>query len=168
MARIMRWRFVVGFTLLHILFTTPCVYGLDTPKISIAESVWDIGIIELEEEVTHLLGVYNVGSEELKITQVRSSCSCLQVEITSDIIQPGEHSDIKAVFKEDERLGEIIKTIYIDSNDPDVPHSTIRVKAIVVSKENASPQKTEASAESTIPIEIQASQDGSVCFVMFS
>lgn len=167
MVRIMRWQFVAGFTWLYILFMAPCVYGLDAPKISITESVWDIGIIELEEEVTHIFRVDNIGSEELKITQVRSSCSCLQVEITSDTIQPGEYSDIKAAFKEDERLGEAIKTIYIDSNDPDAPHSTIRVKAKVVSKEDASLQKTDSSAEPVIPVEVQTSQDGAACFIMF-
>ena len=160
MTGLLKWKYVSGLILLSVLAAAKCVYGVSTPKISIPELSWDIGTIELGQKAVHVFKVENVGSEELRVTQIRSSCSCLQVQIVSNTIQPGGYSDIEAVFKEDERLGETIKTIYIHSNDPDAPYSTIRVKAIV---RDTSPQKT----QSTEPVEVQTTQDGTVCVTMF-
>ncbi|MBD3185069.1 DUF1573 domain-containing protein [Candidatus Poribacteria bacterium] len=165
----MEFKSLKAFICLFLLFVVTFVYALDAPKIVISESVWDIGTVDLGEEIRHVFKIKNKGSEELIITQLRSSCSCLKVEITSDTIQPDEESDIKAVFKEDERLGEVVKTIYIDSNDPENPRSIIRVKAEVSGKDVSNFQDTKPSAESIshTDAKVQKTEDGSVCFIMF-
>lgn len=147
------------------LSTGLCVAG--GPKIHIPEPVWEIGNIKLDEEVTHVFKIANIGSEDLKISQIRSSCSCLKVSLSSKIIRPGEFAEISSIFKEDERLGETIKTIYIDSNDPESPRSTIRVKAIVLKKDFSPKQISKEDLPSGNSNEIQVSKDGSVCIVFF-
>ena len=116
----------IGLICLTLNFIAIFVYGQDSPKISFSEKVWDIGNIKSDVEKIHQFKVMNIGSEELVITQIRSSCRCLKVELTSKKIQPNGYAEIKATFKEIDRLGEVIKTIYIDSNDPSAPRSILR------------------------------------------
>jgi len=155
-------KYLPGFICLLMLALSISIYAEEAPRIDIPETIWEVGNIKLDEEAIHVFRIMNAGSEELKISQIRSSCSCLKVELSSDIIQPGRFAEIKGVFREDERLGETIKTIYIDSNDPDSPRSTIRVKAIVLG-----PQKPETETESPKPIKKQATQDSIVCITFF-
>ena len=184
MKQLKQWK-RVGFICLMLNFIGIFVYGQDGPKISFSEKVWDIGIIKSSEEAHHSFKVTNIGSEELEITQVRSSCSCLKVEITSEKIQPSGYSEIKAIFKEDERLGDVIKTIYIDSNDPAVPRSILRVKANVQKATNdfvlwikegaVSTKEVQSSPEPTPTVKMKVPQvehpdfigDASVCITLF-
>jgi len=139
MIKIKKTAYFCLFYILIFTFTLPSVYCQDVPEISIPEAIWDIGTLKLNEEATHSFKITNTGSQPLEITQLRSSCGCLQVEITSNIIQPNESAEIKAIFKEDQRLGDVIKTIYIDSNDPGTPRTTIKVKANLVKDESTPP-----------------------------
>ena len=158
-------KFVV--TCLMLNFIALFVYGQDGPKISFSETVWDIGEIKLDEEATHTFKVMNIGSEELEITQIRSSCRCLKIELTSKKIQPNEYAEIKAKFKEDKRLGKVIKTVYIDSNDPSAPRSILRAKAMVLKSGTASPQEAQPPTEPTPTVIVTVPKDASVGITTF-
>ena len=153
-------------------FAAILAYGQDGPKISFPETVWNIGVIKLGEEVTHNFKVMNVGLRTLEITQVRSSCSCLKVELTSSKIQPNGYAEIKAIFKEDKRLGEVVKAIYIDYNDPTEPWSILRVKATVTKEVGAPhavplPQEAQLPTGTTPTVQVKVPQDASVCITLF-
>ena len=155
---------ILIFEFFFVLIMSMNLNAEDTPKIHIPEPVWEIGNIKLDEEITHTFKIMNIGSSDLKISQIRSSCSCLKVSLSSNMVRPGKFVEINAIFKEDERLGEAIKTIYIDSNDPETPRTTIRVKATVLKKDTGSEQ---TSLSSDNLDKIQISKDGSVCMVFF-
>ena len=174
----MRKIVITGFIFLMLNFIAIFSYGQDGPKIELPKTVWNIGVIKIDEEAIHTFKVINIGSEELEITQIRSSCSCLKIELTSKKIQPNEYAEIKAKFKEDERLGEVIKTIYIDSNDPSAPRSILRVKAKVfatltdafglrMKSGAASPKEVQPLTEPTPPVEVKVPKDASVCITTF-
>jgi len=155
---------------LMLNFIAIFAYGQDGPRISFPETVWDVGIIKIGEEATHSFRVVNTGLQTLEIAQVRSSCSCLKAEVTSSRIQPNGYAEIKATFKEDERLGETVRTIYIDSNDPTSSRSILRVKATVAKEGAALPQEMQSSqAGMPVPptVKVKVPQDASVCITLF-
>jgi glutaredoxin len=158
----------VWFICLTLNFIAIFAYGQDGPKISFSEKVWNIGTIKSNKEKIHQFKVMNIGSEELVITQIRSSCRCLKVEINSKKIQPKEYAEIKATFKEDKRLGEVIKTIYIDSNDVTAPRSILRVKANVIKEGATTPsQETQSPTEPKPTVKVKVPKDASVCITLF-
>jgi uncharacterized membrane protein YuzA (DUF378 family) len=139
--------------------------GEKAPDISLSETIWDFGIIPRGDEAVHTFEVRNIGSAELRIDQVRSSCSCLKVEVPLDRLAPDQSMEIKAIFMEDNRLGRTTKTIYIDSNDPDEPRKMLRVTGIVEgeppeikTKVPALPQETQLPP---VPTDIYGSMDES-------
>ena len=155
---------ILEFLCIFMMILAINICALGNPEIDIPETIWEIGNIKLDEEITHTFKIMNTGSEELKISQIRSSCGCLKVELSSNTIQPGGYAEIKGIFKEDERLGDMVKTIYIESNAPDSPRATIRVKATVLGKDETSSQKTVTKVE---PSKIEVSQDGIVNITFF-
>ncbi|MBC8234402.1 DUF1573 domain-containing protein [bacterium] len=167
MTQLKRWNHVGFIWMLILNFITIFAYGQDGPKISFSEKVWDIGTIKSGEEKIHKFKVMNTGSEELELTQIRSSCRCLKVEITSKKIQPKEYAEIKATFKEVKRLGEVIKTIYIDSNDSAAPRSILRVKAKVLKDGTASPKDVQPPEELKPTVKVKIPPDASVCITLF-
>ncbi|HIE28893.1 TPA: DUF1573 domain-containing protein, partial [Candidatus Poribacteria bacterium] len=166
MAKLKRWRHI-GFICLILNFIAVFAYGQEVPKISLPEKVWNIGTLKIDEEAIHTFKVMNIGSQELEITQLRSSCSCLKVEISSKKIQPNEYAEIKATFKEDRRLGETIKTIYIDSNDPTAGRLILRVKANVIKDEAASEKEVQSPRKPTQTVKVKVPKDASVCITLF-
>jgi len=162
-----KYLFFIWLCILNVI--SIFAYGQDGPKISFSEKVWDIGTIKIDEEKVHNFKIVNIGSEELKITQVRSSCRCLKVEITSKEIQPNGYAEIKAEFKEKKRLGKVIKTIYIDSNDPTAPRSILRVKAKVLTDGTISPQSKEVQppTEPKPRVKVNVPKDASVGMTLF-
>ncbi len=141
-------------------------YPQEGPILNIPSTLWEIGKINLGDEVTHTFKIINVGTEDIVIKHVRSSCSCLKVKLTSNVIKPKEYSEIIAEFKEEDKLGDVIKTIYIDSNDISEPRKTIKVKATVLQGDSNSYQKAQKPKETSVS-KITQNRDASVCITMF-
>jgi len=151
--------------MLMLNFIAIFAYGQDGPKISFSEKGWDIGTIKMGEEKIRKFKVKNIGSDELEITQIRSSCRCLKVNINSKKIQPNGYAEIKATFNEYRRLGKVIKTIYIDSNDPTAPRSILRVKAKVIKEGGVSIQEIQSLPPPTEKVDVP--KDASACITLF-
>ena len=151
MTQLKRWQRIRFIWMLMLNFIAIFAYGQDGPKISFSEKGWDIGTIKMGEEKIRKFKVKNIGSDELEITQIRSSCRCLKVNINSKKIQPNGYAEIKATFNEYRRLGKVIKTIYIDSNDPTAPRSILRVKARPCCPTPMATSETRPNAPSTSP-----------------
>ena len=167
MTQLKRWRHIRFIWMLMLYFIAIFAYGQDGAKISLSEKVWELGTTKMGEEKIHNFKVMNIGSDELEITQIRSSCRCLKVEINSKKIQPNGYTEIKATFKEYRRLGKVIKTIYIDSNDPVSPRSILRVKAKVIKEEGVSIQDIQSLAEPTPTVKVEVPKDASACITLF-
>ncbi len=159
-------KFIYFFLTVALNFVWLVGYAQEGPKISISSTIWEIGTIKLGDEVTHVFKVMNVGTNELKIASIRSSCSCLKVELTSKLIKPKEYAEIIAAFREENKLGDVIKTIYIDSNDISEPRKIIKVKATVLQNDSDSILKPKIPKENFIP-KVTQNKDISVCITLF-
>jgi len=122
--------------------------GTSPPDIEFSEELWDFGTIKRGNVVTHIFEVKNTGESPLVISNVRTSCGCMAVLVSSREIAPDSSSQIKVSFNSLGYEGKITKCIWVESNDPDEPRKILTIKANV-----EVPQKryiTEPKAELTI------------------
>ncbi len=81
----------------------------------------------------------NFSPAPLKITGISTSCGCTKASMEKKEFNPYEAAEIKvsfdpAVHKDDTDLGDIIRTIYIETDNPNFPRLTADITARVVKK----------------------------------
>ena len=62
----------------------------------------------------------NIGTEPLKLTQVKASCGCTTPKYPTTEIMPGESANIRAEYNSAGRPGPFNKNIFVNSNAGDV------------------------------------------------
>jgi mono/diheme cytochrome c family protein len=134
---------VVFLVVLVLLFSAglPCLclralagpHLVLVPKISIAETEFDLGVLEEGVEAKHSFKIDNQGNKTLVIKSAYSTCGCTVPHIKKNQIAPGESSDLEVVMNTSMKQGDIIKPIEIRTNDPVNPVSTVYIKAHVKS-----------------------------------
>jgi len=75
--------------------------------------------------------VRNIGVEELKISEVKTSCGCTAAPIDKNVLQPGEEGTIDVTLDVISRTGPVEKTITVASTDKDNPYYVVHLKATV-------------------------------------
>ena len=99
------------------------------PKISLSEKEWNFGKIKENERPNHIFTITNTGGEELVISRVRASCGCTATMLSSDHILPGKSAELKTTFNPRGYEGEVKKSIYIESNDPELSKEKLTIIA---------------------------------------
>jgi hypothetical protein len=106
------------------------------PRIALEGTDYNFGRVYQGEKVEHVFHFRNSGDAPLNILKVRSSCGCTAALVSSTAIGPGEAGEVRATFDSTRFRGEVVKTVYLYSNDPvrQVAQFTIRgeVKAELV------------------------------------
>lgn len=93
---------------------------------------FNFGKIYKGKKVEHIFKFENRGNDTLKIKRVRSSCGCTAAILTNDTIPPGKTGEIKATFKSGAYRGNIKKSIYVLSNDPDTRNHKLTISGEVI------------------------------------
>ena len=101
------------------------------PVISLSEEEWDFGKIKEDEKPTHIFTITNTGGEELIINRVRAACGCTATMLSSDHILSGKQAELKTTFNPLGYNGTVKKSIYIESNDPELSKAKIDIIAEV-------------------------------------
>lgn len=99
------------------------------PRISIQPRDWDYGYLPKGVSVSHIYTIKNEGDDTLRITNVRPSCGCTSAPLSKNVLAPGESVDLKVNFNSQNFLGQVTKTVHIQSNDQSAPYSTISFSA---------------------------------------
>lgn len=109
------------------------------PKISVDPPSFDFGIVKYEEGAKYTFKVQNEGNEPLQVLRLSTSCGCTKAEMNENekIIEPGASADLfvsfdPSVHKDDSDLGEILRIVYIKSNDLTSPEIEVEFRANVV------------------------------------
>ena len=97
------------------------------PRILVSEEEWDFGKVIQGEKPTHIFIVENGGEGDLIIEGVKESCACIEVSISTALIQPGESAELKVTYDTTDYQGKDEKHIHIYSNDPQVPDARINL-----------------------------------------
>src|SRR5947208_12762511 len=103
-----------------------------------AELKWEQTSVELhpafsdKQAVAHFK-YENVGKTPVHFESVKASCGCTTAQTQKDEVAPGEKGEITATFNIGGRTGTQVKTVTVQTDDPDPAHSTIvlTLKAVI-------------------------------------
>jgi len=93
------------------------------PRVTIEPATYDFGRVKFGDVPEHVFVVKNLGDQDLEIKNVSTSCACTKGEIEVSSIAPGEQADLlvsfdPAIHGDDTDIGQLTRTIYISTNDP--------------------------------------------------
>jgi Protein of unknown function (DUF1573) len=94
-----------------------------------AELKWEQNTIDLHPAVSDKTAVahfkyQNVGSTPVRFQSVKASCGCTTTQTQKEIVNPGEKGEIVATFNIGDRTGQQIKTVTVQTDDPNSTQAT--------------------------------------------
>ena len=104
-----------------------------TPIIKVVPENYDFGFVVRGEIVAKEFLIQNHGSSQLDISLVKTSCGCSAVFLEGKTVLPGSSTLLDVDFDSSDFLGEVHKTVFIYSNDPEHPEYSLTFTAIVKS-----------------------------------
>ncbi len=102
------------------------------PSIFSPAPEFEFGSRDNEEKVDHSFTVINVGTAELKITDVKTTCGCTVAELKKKQLAPGEETSIDVTLNLKGKQGPQQKQITVMSNDPATPAYKLTLKGEAV------------------------------------
>ena len=108
----------------------------NAPRILIDEEVYDFKECISGDEIKHDFRITNIGKSNLIIRKVKTSCGCTTSKLDKDTLAPGESTLVKAIFRTGGKKGYQPKDIYLISNDPEQPKSTMKIVGNIKEKKN--------------------------------
>jgi hypothetical protein len=115
------------------LFLAACTAG--QPKVSVEATQLDLGNVVNGEIVGRDLVVRNEGEADLVIKGLITSCTCTEATVTPMTIPAGEsgilHIEFDSGFHGPELTGELIRQVFINSNDPEQPEVKVELNVFV-------------------------------------
>jgi len=99
----------------------------------------DLGTVIYGDVEKTTFTLTNFTEEPLNVTRVSTSCGCTTADVVKKQLAPYESTDINVEFdpafhKDDTDVGELTRTIYIDTDSPTYPQLTANIKANVIKK----------------------------------
>ncbi len=125
---------LVFFSLFSCVSMTPVTEkpsNVQKPCLAFENRVYDFGIAEPEQEITHTFGFTNSCSESVTITGVEAACSAWAKLISGRKISKDGYGKIRAGFKTKRFEGRQKTTIIVYSNDPYKPEIQLIIKGMV-------------------------------------
>jgi hypothetical protein len=99
------------------------------PKIVFKEEAWNFGRAKMGSELVHEFVFKNEGDASLKITNVETSCGCTAALVSDKKLEPDQSGKLKVTFSTQGYSGEVVKYIYVESDDPVQPRVQLRISA---------------------------------------
>ena len=100
------------------------------PVMEIEPGEHDFGGVYQDQKLVYEFTVNNVGTEDLEIRRISTSCGCTAAVPAERVVRPGESTVLEVVLETRKYKGVIDKSISVASNDRAVVR-TIRVRAFV-------------------------------------
>src|SRR5262245_48579317 len=102
-------------------------------KMQFKESDFDFGTVAQGSAVKHVFKFKNVGTDTLRIEQVKTSCGCTAAE-SSKIIPPQQEGQIAVTYNTGSALGKASKTVFVYSNDVEANQRSVTVHGTIEAK----------------------------------
>jgi Protein of unknown function (DUF1573) len=111
------------------------------PGIEVTPEDHDFGRVEQNAKLEKEFEIHNIGTEELAIGRISTSCGCTAALTAEKFIKPGESTTLKVTLETRMYKGEIQRTVSVASNAANSKITQIKVKAFVVesTEESVSP-----------------------------
>lgn len=122
--------------LLLLLALTACTSN--SPDLNLEADQIDLGEVVNGDIVKKEVVVTNIGQTLLVVEAVSTSCGCTTAVLEPMAIQPGENGVLRIEFDSGahgpEQNGELVRQIFIASNDPQQPEAVVEITANVVAR----------------------------------
>jgi hypothetical protein len=101
-----------------------------------AELKWDQTMVELHPATADKQAIghfkyQNTGSKSVRFKSVRTSCGCTAAQSQKEEVPPGEKGEITATFNIGERTGTQVKTVTVETDDPEHVTTVLTLKAVI-------------------------------------
>jgi len=107
--------------------------GVAQPKISVEGGTkFDLGTIDRGKLGEKKLTISNTGTDTLLLGPVEVSCGCTGTVVSSNHIPPGDTAGLLITFNSTGYVGEVHKSVTVNSNDIGSPKTLIEFTAHVV------------------------------------
>jgi rhodanese-related sulfurtransferase len=129
----------LGYTNVYDLEGGINAYREQNNEVVITPENQDFGTVVYGDVPTTTFTLTNFTPLPLKVTRVSTSCGCTSAEVEQEELGAYESTTINvsfdpAVHKNDTDLGELTRTIYIDTDNPNFPKLTSTITANVIKK----------------------------------
>jgi len=126
------------------------------PVLWVNDDRHDFGDVSGMETVSHVFTVRNMGAKDLSVDRVQTSCGCTAAVLGQQLLPSGATTQLKVTFDPRGRQGRQGRTIWIHSNDPNMPRKQLLIIANIqapaptpspeasAAEEPAAPQSQEA------------------------
>ncbi|MBI2309631.1 DUF1573 domain-containing protein [Candidatus Collierbacteria bacterium] len=127
----------LGYTKVYDLKGGIDGYKESNVEVKIYPSSQDLGEVIYGDVATTTFTLTNFSQASLKITGISTSCGCTKAGMEKKELKAYETAEIKvsfdpAVHKDDTDLGDLIRTIYIETDNPNFPRLTSNITAKVI------------------------------------
>jgi hypothetical protein len=102
------------------------------PGIEVTPDSYDFGRVPQNEKLEKEFEILNIGTEELAIGRISTSCGCTAALTSEKFVKPGESTTLKVTLETRMYHGAIERTVSVASNAANSKITQIKVKAFVV------------------------------------
>ncbi len=106
------------------------------PKLELITKQYDFGDVEEGKIVETKLIFKNSGNDILEIKDVKTSCGCTAVVLSSKKLKPGETGSLKIELDTSNRFGKMIRTVTLLSNDSENANQTITLSVNILKRKS--------------------------------
>lgn len=127
----------LGYTKVYDLIGGVDAYRETHFGVMLTPETIDLGEVIYKDGAETEFVLTNNTPNELKVLRVTGSCACTQPSIEKDVLAPYESTVIKVKFepsihKDDSDLGDLVRLIFIDTNNEHFEHLVGKITANVV------------------------------------
>ncbi|GJQ23629.1 MAG: hypothetical protein HBSAPP01_14190 [Candidatus Brocadia sapporoensis] len=113
----------------------------DESKIVFEEEIFNFGKIYIGEVVEYGFKFKNLGSGELIINNVKSSCGCTAALVSKNHLQKNETGEVKVKFNPGRYVGKVSKSVVVNSNDPKCSAVKLTITGEVIEEVSINPKQ---------------------------
>ncbi|RJR15034.1 DUF1573 domain-containing protein [Candidatus Microgenomates bacterium] len=129
----------LGYTNIYDLTGGTDSYKESHVTVTITPATQDLGTVIYGDVAKTEFTLTNFTAQPLSITRVATSCGCTKASVSKEQLAPYEEIPITvtfdpAVHKDDTDLGDLQRTIYIDTDNPNFSQVTAEITAQVIKK----------------------------------
>jgi hypothetical protein len=121
---------LLALVVVAAVLLTAC--GDSPPRIVVEPASQDLGDVP-QEPLELAYTVRNEGGSPLRIEKVSVSCDCTTAIVKPDTIPPGGSAELRVTLDptEDNLYGNLLRVIYLRSNDPAAPEVEVEFRVTI-------------------------------------
>ncbi len=124
-------RLLVWAALVMVLGASLAAAVSAAPKVDFGKTKEDFGTVGQGKTLNLRFPFKNAGNEELTIGQIHTSCGCTNAVASATSLAPGKSAEIRAEFRSGAFRGKVLKTITVQTNDPNNSLASLTVTGYV-------------------------------------